>query len=275
MRVDLGCDQHQLTWSQLVERVRFAESAGFTGAWVFDHFKALYGSPDGPCFEGWTLLAGLAAATTTVRVGALVTGVTYRHPSVLAAEAVTVDHISGGRLDFGIGAAWFEQEHRELGIPFPRAGERLDRLEEALEVTTRLWTSAGPASFDGRHYQLRDARYRPFPVQRPHPPIWVGGGGEMRTLPIAARLADVWHGFGSVDPLVRKSRLLDQLCERAGRDPSAVARSTSLSLSEPWSEVRRRIDDLQGAGFSILVADWPTEGHRRVDEFVSAVLPTL
>jgi len=274
MRVDLSCDQHQLTWDQLLERVRFAEQAGFTGAWVFDHFKVLYGPPDGPCFEAWTLLAALAAATTTIRLGPLVTGVTYRHPSVLAAEAVTVDHVSGGRLDFGIGAAWFGDEHEELGIDFPRPGERLARLDEALHVITALMTE-DQATFTGRYYRLAGARYRPLPVQRPHPPFWVGGGGERRLLPIAARYADVWHGFGSVRELARKSQLLDQLCEEAGRDPAAVGRSTSVSLSEPWDEVRRRADDLRQAGFSILIADWPTEGQARVEEFVAAVLPEL
>ena len=274
MRIDLGCDQHQLSWDQLVDRVRFAEQAGFTGAWVFDHFKALYGPPDGPCLEAWTLLAALAASTTTIRLGALVTGVTYRHPSVLAAEAVTVDHVSGGRLELGIGAAWFAQEHEELGIDFPPPGERLTRLDEALHVIALLM-GEGEATFAGRYHRLDKARYRPLPVQWPHPPFWVGGGGERRLLPIAARCADVWHGFGPVGELARKSRLLDELCEKAGRDPAHVARSTSLSLSEPWDAVRRQIDDLRQAGFSILIADWPSEGQARVDQFVDQVLPEL
>lgn len=274
MRVDLSCDQHQLSWDRLVARVRYAEQAGFTGAWLFDHFKTLYGSADGPCFEAWTLLAALAATTTTIRLGPLVTGVTYRHPSVLAAEAVTVDHVSGGRLDFGIGAAWFGQEHEELGIDFPPAGERLTRLDEALHVITLLMTE-DRATFKGRFYRLADARYRPFPVQRPHPPVWVGGGGVRRLLPIAARHADVWHGFGPVGELAFKSRVLDRLCEEAGRDPATVARSTSLSLSEPWDVVRRRADELRQAGFSILIADWPSEGQERMDEFVDKVLPQL
>ncbi|MDQ3958026.1 MAG: LLM class flavin-dependent oxidoreductase, partial [Actinomycetota bacterium] len=207
MRVGVDCSQHQLTWEALLDRVRFAEDAGFDGAWVFDHFKPLYGDPGGPCFEGWTLLAALGAATERIRLGPLVTGVTYRPPSILAAEAVTVDHVSDGRLELAIGAAWFEQEHRELGIAFPSAGERGRRLEEAVQVVKLLMTQDG-ASFDGRYYRLERATYNPKPVQKPHPPLWIGAGGEKVMLPIAGRHADVWHGFGSPAALERKWRIV-------------------------------------------------------------------
>jgi F420-dependent oxidoreductase-like protein len=273
-RIDVDISQHQQTWEELQDRVRFAEEAGFGAAWVFDHFKVLYGPPDGPCFEAWTLLAGLAAVTTRIRLGALVTGVTYRHPSVLAAEAVTVDHISNGRLELGLGAAWHGQEHEELGIDFPSAGGRLSRLAEAVDVITALMTETG-ATYRGRHYRLNDATYRPLPVQRPHPPLWIGGGGERKLMPLAARKADVWHGFGSVPELTRKSRLLDRLAEEHGRDPATIRRSTSLSLSEPWDEVRRDVEAKHGAGFEILVASWPSEGRPRIEEFAAKVLPDL
>ncbi|MGH9278371.1 MAG: TIGR03560 family F420-dependent LLM class oxidoreductase [Acidimicrobiales bacterium] len=274
MRVDVDISQHQQPWDELLRRVAFAEEAGFGGAWVFDHLKALYGPREGPCFEAWTLLAGLAAKTSRIRLGALVTGVTYRHPSMLAAEAVTVDHISGGRLDLGMGAAWFEQEHIELGIEFPPAGERISRLAEAVDVVTRLMTEAG-VDYDGRYYRLRNATYRPLPVQRPHPPIWIGGQGERRMLPLVARKADVWHGFGNVAELARKSKLLDQLAEDAGRDPTTLRRSSYLSLSEPWDEVRRTADGLREVGFDVLIASWPSEGWARIDEFAATVLPDL
>jgi F420-dependent oxidoreductase-like protein len=274
MRIDVDVSQHQLTWPELLGRVRLAEDAGFGGAWVFDHFKVLYGSPDGPCLEAWTALAALAASTERIRLGPLVTGVTYRHPSVLAAEVVTVDHVSDGRVELGIGAAWFGEEHDELGIPFPPTGERIGRLDEAVQAMVLLMTE-DKVSFDGRYYRLRDATYRPRPVQQPHPPLWIGGSGERRMLPLIARRADVWHAYGSVAELARKSRLLDRLAEEAGRDPGAIRRSSALSLSEPWDVVRRRADALGEAGFSVLIASWPSEGQARLEEFAARVLPEL
>jgi F420-dependent oxidoreductase-like protein len=274
MRIGLDVAQHQLEWSELLNRVLLAEEAGFDGVWVFDHFKPLYGDRDGPCLEGWTLLAALAAATTRVRLGTLVTGITYRHPSVLAAEAVTVDHVSNGRLELAVGAAWFEGEHRMFGIPFPPVGERAERLEEAIQVMRSMMTE-DRANFEGRHYSLADATYRPRPVQRPHPPIWVGARGERRIIPIAARLADVWHADGSVDELRRKSAVLDRNAEQAGRHPSSIMRASDLSLSEPWDQVRRRMEELDQLGFGYLVAGWPSEGRGRLDEFIQNVLPDL
>jgi F420-dependent oxidoreductase-like protein len=274
IEVGLDCSQHQLTWDELKERVLYAESAGFDGAWVFDHFKALYGDPAGPCLEGWTLLAGLAAVTEKIRLGPLVTGVTYRHPSILATEVVTADHISHGRIELAIGAAWNEEEHVELGIDFPPIRERVERLEEAITIMKLLMTEDG-ASFDGDHYRLKAAAFNPKPVQQPHPPIWVGAAGEKLMLPLVARQADVWHGMGSLQGLVRKSRVLDEHAEKAGRDPAAIRRATSLSLSEPWDEVRARAEELKQAGFTYLTADWPSEGRRRVDEFIADVMPEI
>jgi F420-dependent oxidoreductase-like protein len=274
MRIGLDLAQHQLLWPELVERVQFAESAGFDGVWVFDHFKPLYGDPNGPCLEGWTLLAGLAAITSRIRLGVLVTGITYRHPSILTAEAVTVDHISNGRLEIGMGAAWHQPEHQEFGIPFPPIKARAERLEEGVQVM-RLLMTKDRASFKGRHYQLASASYRPRPVQQPHPPIWIGAGGEQLMLPIVARQADAWHAFGSEDSMARKSQLLDQLAEKAGRDPKVILRSASLSLSRPWDQVRRRAAQLRAAGFAYLIAEWPSEGKPRLDEFVENVMPEL
>lgn len=266
--------QHQLTWDELLSRTQLAEEAGFESAWVFDHFTPLYGDPGGPCMEAYTLLAGLAASTSRIRLGALVTGVTYRHPSNLATEVVTVDHISGGRVNLGIGAAWHEGEHRRLGLDFPPPRERAERLEEALQVVELLWTS-GPADFDGRYYKLRGGFFNPKPVQQPRPPIWIGAGGERRTLPIVGRHADVWHWFGGRDDLDRKWEIVRRSAEEAGRDPGEIARSTNLSISEPWDQVRRQADALAASGITRLVVSWPAEGRRRIEEFASQVLPTL
>ncbi|MGI9021806.1 MAG: TIGR03560 family F420-dependent LLM class oxidoreductase [Acidimicrobiales bacterium] len=274
MRIGIDVAQHQLGWDELLGRVRVGEEAGFDGAWMFDHFKSMYGEPDGPCFEAYTALAALAAVTSRIRLGVMVTGVTYRHPSVLAAEAITVDHISNGRLELSLGAAWFEEEHRELGVPFPPTPERADRLEEALEVVQALLTTDG-ATYEGRYYQLHDATLRPRPVQQPHPPIWVGAGGDKRTIPIAARHADVWHSFGSVETLRAKAEVLDTHARKAGRDPAEIVRATHLSLSEPWDEVRSTAEELADAGFSYLVASWPEEGEARVEEFADRILPEL
>lgn len=274
--VDYGLDiaQHHLTWDELLGRARLAEEAGLTGVWVFDHFTALYGEPDGPCMEGWTLLAALAAATERVRIGTLVTGVTYRHPSLLATEAVTVDNISDGRLELAVGAGWHEGEHRALGFDHLDVGGRIDRLEETIEVLQLLMTQ-DDVDYDGQHVQLRGATYRPRPVQRPHPPIWVGAGGPERTVPLAARLADVWHTSGSMEKLRRLSAILDDSAEQVGRDPSEIRRATDLDLSQPWDEVRRDAEERAELGFSYLVLQWPSEGESRLGRFLEDVLPTL
>lgn len=271
MRFGIDVSQHQLTWQELSDRVHFAEDAGFDGAWVFDHFKPLYADPKGPCMEGWSLLAALAASTEKIRLGALVTGVTYRHPSVLAAQAATIDQISGGRLEMAIGAAWFEQEHQELGIPFPRTAERARRLEEAVQVI-RLLFGGDDATFDGRYYSLQGATYNPKPVQSPHPPIWLGASGEQLMLPIVGRQADVWHAFGSIDALQRKGQIVDDHARKAGRDPSEIVRSTALSISEPMDDVLQRARALQVAGFSYLTVSWPGEGRSRVQQFIDEVM---
>src|SRR5438067_12318095 len=274
MRIGLDVAQHQLLWPELVERVQFAEQAGFDGAWVFDHFTPLYGNRNGPCMEAWTLLAALAARTSRIRLGALVTGITYRHPSILATEAITVDHISNGRLEIGLGAAWHQPEHEQLGIPFPPIKERAERLDEGVQVM-RLLMTKDHANFRGRHYQLEDASYHPRPIQKPHPPFWIGASGEQLMLPIVARQADAWHAFGSEPTMAAKSRLIDQLAEKAGRDPKQILRSASLSLSRDWGQVRRRAVKLRDAGFGYLVAEWPSEGRGRLEDFAQNVMPEL
>jgi F420-dependent oxidoreductase-like protein len=271
VRFGIDVSQHRMEWDELVARARLGEDLGFDGAWGFDHFQPMYGEGPGNCFEGMTTLAALAGVTSRIRLGLLVTGVTYRHPSVLAAEAVTIDHASHGRLELGLGSAWFEPEHRALGIPFPPTGERFDLLDDTLEIVTRLMTGER-VSYDGTRVSLRDAQVLPVPVQQPHPPIWIGGSGPRRTLPTAARFADVWHAFGSPTSLREPSAQLDRLAEDAGRDPASITRAASLSLSGSLDDVRRSAEGWRDAGFGYLVCDWPTEGRGRVEEFAAHVL---
>ena len=271
MRFGIDVAQHRIEFTELVERVTLGERLGFEGAWGFDHFVPMYGRGPGNCFEGMTTLAALAAHTRRIRLGLLVTGVTYRHPSVLAAQAVTVDHASSGRLELALGAAWFEPEHRQLGIEFPPLGERFDRLADAIEMVTRLFTG-DVVSYQGRHFSLDRAQMQPPPVQRPHPPIWIGGSGRTRTLPLAARWADAWHTFGSPDQLGTLSAELDRLALAEGRDPSSILRASSLSLSEPWPEVHAAIGEFERRGVGYLVCGWPTEGAVRVEEFAAEVM---
>ena len=187
---------------------------------------------------------------------------------------MTIDHATHGRLDLGLGAAWFEPEHRSLGFDFPPTAERFVLLEEGLEVLTRLMTGER-VSFNGRFVKLDQAQYRPLPVQRPHPPIWIGGTGPRRTLPLVARWADAWHAFGTPSEIAGMSGRIDQLATEAGRDPAAILRATSLSLSEPWDEVRRNAEAMGDVGVDYLVCSWPTEGADRVAEFVDTVMPDV
>ncbi|MFQ5913432.1 MAG: LLM class F420-dependent oxidoreductase [Nitrospinota bacterium] len=223
-RFGVQIPQQDVPYSKLLEFAREAEDLGYDTAWVFDHFFPIVGSPEGPCLEGWSVLSALAALTKRIRLGVLVTGNTYRHPSALAQMGATVDIISGGRLEFGLGAAWFGLEHQALGIPFPSTRERLERLEEALQLIRLLWTR-DKVDFNGKHYQLRGALCNPKPVQKPHPPIMVGGGGERRTLRTVARHANLWNAFGLPETFRRKIAVLREHCEAEGRNPDDIEKS--------------------------------------------------
>ena len=215
--------QH-VSYDELVALWLRAEELGYDSAWLFDHFTPISGGDIGPCLEGWTLLAALAAQTSRMRLGLLVTSVIYRNPGLLAKIGATVDHVSRGRLEMGMGAGWFERETLAFGLDFPGVGERLARLDEGLVVLRALWTQE-TSSFAGRHYTLIDARCDPQPLQRPTPPIWVGGQGERVTLRIVAERADGWDA--DMLELGHYDRLLGALaghCERAGRDPQDVRR---------------------------------------------------
>ena len=271
MRFGLDVAQQRVSWDELVRRVKLAEDLGFDGVWGFDHFQPMYGEGPGETFEGMATLAALSGVTSRIRLGLLVTGVTYRHPSVLAAQALTVDHASHGRLELALGAAWFDKEHRELGIPFPPIGERFDLLEDALEIVTRLF-SGDVVSYEGKRVSLQDAQMRPLPVQVPHPPIWIGGTGTRRTLPLAARFADVWHAFGTPKSLREANALLDELAGKAGRDPAFIVRAGSLSLDD-LEVAQRHAGKWRDAGYGYLVCGWPEAGEPQVDAFARDVAP--
>jgi len=218
MEFSVQTGQQNISWQELSETWRRLEEYGFDAAWCHDHFiPAGTRDVDGPCMDGWTALAALAAQTARMRLGVFVTGNTYRNPALLAKIATTVDHISGGRLNFGIGASWYETEHTAYGFEFGTAGQRLARLAEALEVITRLWSGEDRVSFEGEHYRLQDAPFLPRPVQQPRPPIWIGGSGERKTLRLVAQYADAWNGLGALSTLTQKVEVLRRHCEDVGR----------------------------------------------------------
>jgi F420-dependent oxidoreductase-like protein len=206
---------------------RAADDLGFHSVANYDHFYGLT-EASVPTLEGWTSLAAMAATVARARVSCMVAGVSYRNPAVLAKMAVTVDHISGGRLDFGLGAGWHEAEHRAYGIDFPSAGTRVGMLDEALTVIRRMWTEES-VTYEGRFYTVRDAVCEPKPLQRPHPPIVVGGE-KPKMLRIIARHADEWNvpSHGDAAAWARISAALDEACEETGRDPSEIRRSIQL-----------------------------------------------
>jgi alkanesulfonate monooxygenase SsuD/methylene tetrahydromethanopterin reductase-like flavin-dependent oxidoreductase (luciferase family) len=270
MRFGLDVAQQRMSWDELVRRARLAEELGFDGVWGFDHFQPMYGEGPGETFEGMTTLAALSGMTSSVRLGLLVTGATYRHPSVLAAQAVTIDHASHGRLELALGAAWFEKEHRELGIPFPPTAGRFDLLEDTLEIVTRLFTG-DVISYEGKTVSLHEASLRPKPVQLPHPPIWIGGTGPRRTLPLVARFADVWHAWGTPNSLRETGAQVDRLAAEAGRDPSSIMRAGSVSLDD-LETARRHAAKWRDAGYGYLVCGWPDAGASQVEAFARDVM---
>ena len=241
-------------------------------AWAFDHFIPLFVDPTGPTLEGWTLLGALGARTERMRIGLMVTGNIYRHPAVLANIATTVDIISHGRLDFGIGAGWNEIETSMYGIPLYPPGERLRRFGEACEVIKLLWTQT-EANFDGKYYQLKDARCEP--VQKPYPPFVIGGSGEKLTLRIVAQYASIWNFVGgSVDDFRHKSEILDQHCAAIGRNPAEIERSIQWAINyNNVGEARDAIRPYIDAGATHIIlnlrAPYPEQiVHSLVEEVV-------
>jgi len=206
-------------WKTILDIAKGIESSGFDGLWVYDHFHTLAVKEERAVFEAWTTLAALAGITKTVRLGQLVTCYAYRNPAVLAKISSCLDVISQGRLEFGIGAGWFEEEFNAYGVPYPKAAVRIAQLEEAVQIIKKMWTER-ETTFLGKYYKIRNALNYPKPVQRPHPPITIGGGGEKRTLRVVAKHADRWNidlGYG-LEESKHKLAVLRDHCKTVGRD---------------------------------------------------------
>ncbi len=233
---------------------KIADEARFDHCWAMDHLATIGPiGDDRPIFDGWELLAGMAIATSHVRIGLLVTGITYRNPALLAKVATTVDHLSDGRLEFGIGAAWAANEHDMYGIS--GLDHRVGLFSEGLQVIRSLWTQER-TNFDGRYFTMRNAVANPKPIQKPYPPIWVGAGGPTM-LKLTARHADVWNASGdagrSVANAVAASKELDQACAAIGRDPSEIRRSVQIPAGDDPAEIIDRVRGFADAGFTEVI----------------------
>ena len=269
------------TWPELRERWTWFEGLGFESLWLPDHFFPTAGR-DKPMFESWTLLAGLALVTQTARIGILVSSNTFRHPALLAKQAVTVDHLSAGRLELGIGAGWFVDEHEVFGLAFPERKELVDRYAEAVQLLDRYLTH-DQVSFDGAHYQLAGAYNRPAPVQQPRPPLVMGAHGP-RMLKLVARYADTWNSFAPPEELRRRNEALSRYCDDIGREPASIKRSMFYGVNQspeedPWASPDAFADYIgryTEAGMQEFILQPPTPDRFGMVERVAAdILPGL
>ena len=257
LRFGIHAGQQNITLDDYIKLWEITENLGYDWASVFDHFLPIMSDPEGPCFEGLTLLSAMAAKTKKLRCGIIVIGITYRNPAILAKIATTIDHVSNGRLELGIGGAWYELEHNQYGIAFPPIGRRLDMLGEAAKIIKGLWTQKR-TTFDGRHYKITDALHEPKPLQQPHPPIWVGGAGEKKTLRVVAESADGWNTF--LMPMDQYQHKLDVLaghCADVGRDPGDVRKQLAMFalIGESEAEVgelKAQYEKMQASGLTMM-----------------------
>ncbi len=284
-RFGLFIGQTDVSWDELVDRVATADELGFDHAWLVDHLMPTDSPHDRPVFEAWTALAALAALTRRIHLGVLVSSNTFRHPSLLAKQAVTVDHVSGGRLILGVGTGWYAEEHRRFGIDFTDAAGRVARLEEALALIDALMTGE-PASFAGEHYRLDEAHALPGPVQRPRIPVLVAAH-RPRMLRLAARRADIWDTFATIDgtatagvasDLADRVMAFEAACRDFARDPATVRRSTWIG-GEAFASAASYtafVDRHQGLGFTDLVTGLPgPDGWATVREVATGLIPDI
>jgi alkanesulfonate monooxygenase SsuD/methylene tetrahydromethanopterin reductase-like flavin-dependent oxidoreductase (luciferase family) len=285
LRFGMFLSQASRSWDGILADFQEAEALGFDHAWLVDHLVDTDGAPEDGCLEGWTLLAAIAARTSRIRLGVLVSSNTFRNPALLLKEAVTVDHISGGRLVLGIGTGWHEDEHRRFGFDLPPAPERVDRFEEAVKVISLLMGQER-TTFKGRYYRLDDAHLEPRPVQQPRIPILIAAH-RPRMLRIAARYADQWDTFAAIpgtategveDEIAERIAALDAACVAIGRDPSEIRRSTwatseALRSTDAYLDFVRRHRRL---GFTDFATVRPAPGDAEVLRRVATeIIPEL
>ena len=255
MRLSFKTRPQHSEWQPIVDFWKEGDRIDlYDAGWTFDHLDPIFSDHSGPVYEGWTMLAALSGIVHRLRLGVMVTGNTYRHPAVLANMASTLDVASGGRLEIGLGTGWVEPEHVAYGIPLPSWKERFDRLEETCEILHLLFTEEA-TDFDGPFHRLENARALPKPVQKPHPPIVIGGTGEKRTLRIAAMWADQWNLPGGDPEMLRhKVEVLHAHCADVGRDPAGIEVSTKLNADGDPAEFADLVGAFREAGADHIVA---------------------
>ena len=243
--------QEDVTWPQWVALAETCERVGLEGLFRSDHYVSVDEGATRGSLDAWTTLAGLGARTERIRLGTMVSPATFRHPSVLGRAATTVDHISGGRAELGLGAGWYEREHRAFGFAFGSLGERMEVFEEQAEIIVGQWTTES-FSYSGRHYRLEDCDALPRPVQRPHPPVIIGGSGKRRTVEVAARLGQEYNVVGpTVEECRDLRRRMDEACARHGRDPGTLVLSAmcTVCVGSGTAEAEGRAQRLVDLGF--------------------------
>lgn len=258
------------TFEALARHWQAAEKLGYDTMWLDDHFHGVVAPPSADSPECWVLMAALARETSTIRFGTLVGCNSYRQPSLVAKMAATLDEVSRGRLEFGIGAGWFEQEYVAYGYDFPSVRTRLEQLEEALQIFRLMWTE-DQATFHGRHYRVEQAWCNPKPVQQPHPPIMIGGGGEKILLRLVAQYADRWNFGGSVAEFRAKMPILEAHCRAVGRDFGAIEKSWfgNIVIEETEEKLERRLAK-RGANADLIpgIVGTPEKVAARLREYV-------
>jgi F420-dependent oxidoreductase-like protein len=275
--VQIACEG--MSWPECLDIAQAAEQLGYHSVWLPDHYVA---TPDGlvpdvrtPLLDGWTALGAIAQATRRIRLGPLVASNTFRHPAILAKLAATLDHLSGGRAECGMGAGWFELEHTSLGIAFPPVPERLRALEEAIRIVRALWTQDS-VDFDGRYYQLRGAISEPKPLQKPGPPLVIGAFGDKVALRNVARHADHWNIYCSPDLYAQKNETLRKHCAALGRDPATILRSLMIPVYlEEDDAVRAKLARWPGGGRDWFLVGNTDEIAGRIERYVAAGVDLL